>query len=140
MSERHQSSDLVSAIGIILIFLFFVFLMMPRVSDGRGNSKIGKAKADIAVLRDAIDLFQEDCGRYPTSAEGLKALRNRPDDAPNWHGPYLQKDLVNDPWGNPYVYQCPGPDGKHGYLVESFGADGAPGGDGDNADIIDGTD
>ena len=71
---------------------------------------------------------------YPTTEEGLNALRVRPSSAKNWKGPYTTKDIPLDPWGGPYVYQAPGPDGQD-FLVTSYGADGAPGGESDAADI-----
>ncbi len=72
--------------------------------------------------------------------EGFDALRRQPSSLQGWHGPYLEKNVPPDPWGNPYIYQTPGRDGTDGFLVESYGADGAPGGEGVNADIVDGTD
>ena len=98
------------------------------------QSRIDKAKSDLLTFRGAIDQFRLDCDRYPTTQEGFDALRNQPSGVSGWHGPYLQKDLT-DPWGNPYVYQTPGRNGRDGYLIGSYGADGVQGGDGDNADI-----
>jgi type II secretion system protein G len=81
-----------------------------------------KAKGDLAILRDAIDPFRIDCDRYPTVQEGFDALRNPPIAADGWRGPYLLKDLGNDPWGHPYVYQTPGPNGHDGFLVKTEGS------------------
>jgi general secretion pathway protein G len=138
--KKNRAFTLIELMVVILILAILAALVVPNVLNKTSTAKVGKAKADLAVLRDAIDLFRVDCDRYPTTQEGLDALRNPPSGASGWHGPYLQKDLGNDPWGNPYIYQTPGPNGKDGYLVESYGADGAPGGEGDNADIQDGAD
>jgi len=86
------------------------------------------------MLGTSLDTFRLDVGRYPTSQEGLAALRQRPFGADRWDGPYLKKDVPGDPWGRPYYYRSPG-EGGHPYDLLSYGTDGAPGGDGDNCDI-----
>jgi general secretion pathway protein G len=115
---------------------FLLLLIIPNVSNRRGQAKVAKAKSDLATFRGAIDQFRLDCDRYPTSKEGFAALRSKPTDITGWHGPYLQKDIGPDPWGNPYHFEST----SHGYVVESFGADGKPGGAYDDADILDGSD
>jgi len=102
-------------------------------------AKVQKAKADLAELSEAIGQFKLDCDRYPTTQEGLDALQKPPGGASDWHGPYLKREILTDPWGTPYVYRVPGRNGRNGYQVESYGADGAPGGDGANADLFDGS-
>ena len=121
-----------------LIFYALAALLVPKVSS-HGDSKVASSKADIAVLCGAIEQFKLDCGRYPAFNEGLNSLHVQPNRLKRWRGPYLMKEISLDPWGNPHRYQCPGPSGK-GYQVESYGADGQPGGTGDDADIIDGAD
>ena len=81
----------------------------------------------------ALDTFRLDVGRYPTSQEGLEALRQRPSGVARWDGPYLKKDVPRDPWGNLYIYRSPGDIDP--YELESYGADGIAGGSGDGADI-----
>lgn len=81
----------------------------------------------------ALDNFMIDTDRYPTTQEGLKALRVKPDGPGRWNWPYLNKDIPNDPWGNAYLYRAPGRSG--GYEIVSLGADGREGGEGENADI-----
>ncbi len=82
----------------------------------------------------ALDTFRLDVGRYPTSQEGLEALRERPSALERWDGPYIKKGVPLDPWQRPYVYRSPG-EGGEPYEVVSYGADGAPGGSGDGRDI-----
>jgi general secretion pathway protein G len=73
-------------------------------------------------------------GSFPTTDQGLQALRTQPGGVENWDGPYLPKDIPPDPWGHPYVYRCPS---EHGdYEIISYGADGREGGDGVNKDIL----
>jgi general secretion pathway protein G len=81
----------------------------------------------------ALESYFVDNHNYPTALQGLAALRTAPANAKNWHGPYLQKELPNDPWGNPYIYRSPGRNG--GYEIISYGADGVDGGEGENGDI-----
>jgi len=140
MYKRNRAFTLIELMVVILILAILAALVVPNVLNKPGQAKIAKAKSDLAVLAGEIDEFQVDCGRLPTAQEGLDALRNPPSGVTGWKGPYLKKDLTNDPWGNPYVYQTPGPNGHDGYLIESYGADGAAGGEGENADIIDGAD
>ena len=83
----------------------------------------------------AVELFFVDNNRYPTSDEGLQALVARPQAAESWNGPYLQKASgLTDPWGRPYQYKAPGERGR--FDIFSYGADGAPGGDGEDADVV----
>ena len=81
-----------------------------------------------------LDTFRLDNGRYPSSQEGLGALRQRPFGVDRWDGPYLKKEVPADPWGRPYFYRSPGEGGRP-YDLMSYGADGSPGGDGDGRDI-----
>ena len=82
----------------------------------------------------ALDTYFVDAGRYPSSEEGLQALRSKPASTQLWKGPYLKKEIPMDPWGNPYIYRTPGRNG--GYEIQSYGADGKEGGEGDNADVV----
>ena len=98
-----------------------------------------RATTDVATLRIALDLYAADNGNPPTTEQGLEALRQRPATAPiprNWNGPYLRgQGRVSDPWGNEYIYRCPGRMNPEGYDLISYGADGQPGGSGYDADI-----
>ena len=91
------------------------------------------AGAEIAYLEVALDAFEVDCGRYPSTAEGLQALLEEPANVKGWHGAYLKRGVPKDPWGNPYVYREPGRHNTTGYDLHSFGADGQEGG-GDDID------
>jgi len=91
------------------------------------------AAIQIADFDKALALFKLDVGRYPTNAEGLQALVVKPADADGWDGPYMKGGVPIDPWNNPYHYNNPGPGGS--VEIFSLGADNAPGGEGENADI-----
>lgn len=107
-----------------------VAMAVPHLVSRSCQACIAKNEADIATLRGLIDQFQVDTGRYPTEAEGLGALLHGPPHTPSWKGPYLEQ-LPHDTWGRPYLYQTD----SHTFTVLSYGRDGEPGGDGDNADI-----
>jgi general secretion pathway protein G len=83
----------------------------------------------------ALTTYKQDVGAFPSTGQGLRALRIMPDGVSHWQGPYLQKDVPWDPWGHPFVYKYPGEHGDTPDIV-SLGADGQPGGEGENADIL----
>ncbi|MEL7462560.1 MAG: type II secretion system major pseudopilin GspG [Pseudomonadota bacterium] len=123
----------------ILIGLAIIALLIgvagPRVFAlfERGKQKV--AEIQVNELQASLDLFRLDMRRYPTSEEGLQALLTRPAaGAETWSGPYLDKASgVIDPWDRPYVYRSTG---SSDFELASYGADGQPGGDGENADIV----
>ncbi len=87
-------------------------LVGPRLFPKLGKGKQSAAKAQIELLGQALDQYRLDVGRYPTTQEGLNALNVNPG-ADRWQGPYLKKELPQDPWGRPYLYQCPGNNGEY---------------------------
>ena len=87
----------------------------------------------ISYFMVALDTYFIDTGDFPTSQHGLKALRARPEGVASWKGPYLTKEIPNDPWGTPYIYRAPGRNG--GFEIVSLGADRREGGDEDARDI-----
>ena len=124
---------LVELIVVVIIIGLLAGLVLPQFIRQEEKAKLRTTKAQIELFGTALDTFRLDVGRYPTSDEGLQALRQKPGGLDRWDGPYLRKDLPLDPWSKPYVYRSPG---EHGpYDIVSYGADGTPGGDGDNRDI-----
>ena len=117
-----------------LILGLIAGLVGPRLFGRVGQSKQATARAQIELLGAALDQYRLDIGAYPAVADGLPAQEQNPN-IPTWNGPYLKKNAVpSDPWGKPYQYKCcPGDHGD--YDIWSHGADGAPGGEGENADI-----
>jgi len=138
-APRHRGFTLIELMVVILILAILAALIVPRVVGRQDDAKFGKARNDLAVMSGLLEQFRVDCDRYPTSEEGLQALRSAPQDANNWKGPYTTKPIPTDPWGNPYIYEFPGPNGDDSYLLMSYGADGVEGGDGNNRDITAGT-
>jgi len=108
-------------------------LVVPTYMGRERKARSQAARAQIELLGTALDTFRLDVGRYPTTQEGLEALRTQPSGLERWDGPYLKKEVPTDPWGKPFVYRSPGEHGPYDLL--SYGADGVPGGEGDNRDI-----
>lgn len=94
-----------------------------------------KTRSDLQTIGGALGRFAVDCGRPPTQKEGLDALYHQPNGLNGWHGPYLQQAGVHDCWGHDYLYQTRGINGRIGYMVLSYGADGHAGGIGNDADV-----
>lgn len=136
--SRHRKAGftLVELLIVMVILGLLSALVGPRLFGHLASSKAKAARTQIEMLGAALDMYRLDMGRYPNTEEGLKALNEKPAEearAQVWQGPYLKKKVEKDPWGNPYVYAFPGQRGE--YELSSFGADGQPGGEGENADI-----
>jgi len=131
--RNNKGFTLIELLVVMIIIGLLAALVGPRFIRQEEKAKVKAAKAQIELLSTALDTFRLDVGRYPTSQEGLEALRTQPGGVERWDGPYLKKDVPTDPWGKPYVYKSPGDHGPFDIL--SYGADGTAGGDGDNRDI-----
>lgn len=119
---------------VITIIGLLAALVGPRLWGKISGAKQSAAKAQIELFGTALDAFRLDIGRYPTTEEGLKALREKPSAADNWQGPYLPKEIPLDPWKKSYVYRSPG---EHGdYDIISYGAGGVEGGEGESEDVV----
>ncbi len=135
MRSGQAGVTLIEMLVVVTIIGLFVALVGPKLFKQVDTAKITKAKADMEGLLGALGTYKIDNGNFPTTEQGLQALRVKPADANQWGGPYTDKEVPNDPWGHPYSYKFPG---EHGDLpdIVSLGADGQPGGDGINADIV----
>ena len=131
--HRHAGFTLIELMIVLFILGLLAALVAPRLMGRVGKAKQKTAQTQIQMLATALDLYHLDVGRYPTEEEGLKSLYAKPESLPAWSGPYLDKAVPKDPWARDYVYKCPG---EHGpYDLYSMGADGQPGGEGENVDI-----
>jgi general secretion pathway protein G len=125
---------LVEILVVITIIGLIMGLVGPRVLNYLSESKVKAATIQIESLSGALDLYYLDLGRYPTTAQGLAALVQRPGGASAWNGPYLKNNNVPlDPWGHPYLYRSPSDHGP--YEIVSLGSSGQEGGTGNAAAI-----
>lgn len=124
---------MIEVLIVMVILGLLAALVGPRMFGKVGKSRQKAAKTQISLFETTLDTYRLDVGRYPTSAQGLRALMVRPDGVKKWDGPYLSKEVPPDPWGNPYVYRSPGEHGE--YDIISLGADGSPGGEDENMDV-----
>jgi len=131
--NRKKGFTLIELLIVMVIIGLIAALVGPRLFPKLGKGKQSAAKAQIELLGQALDQYRLDVGRYPTTQEGLNALNVNPG-VDRWEGPYLKKELPQDPWGKPFLYQYPGNHGE--YDLYSLGADGAPGGEGEDADVL----
>jgi len=112
-----------------------VLLFAAWSSGTREPRKTAAGQAQIEAFKAALGAYKLDNGDFPSTSQGLAALRVRPANAPHWSGPYIAEDANRDPWNHEWIYKYPGDHGK-GPDIASYGADGTPGGDGINADIV----
>ena len=133
--KKQYGLTLIELMVVITIIALIGAIIGPRVFKQLGGAKTKTAKAQIEDLGASLDLFYLDAGRYPDTNEGLQALIQPPADMDKWNGPYMKKNKIpKDPWGYDYHYQSPGENGA--YDLYSYGRDNAPGGDGEDADIV----
>ncbi len=132
--QREKGFTLIEIMIVVIIIGVLAALVGPKLFGKVSTAKLKAAKAQIELFGTALDALRLDVGRYPTSEEGLMALREKPSGMEAWKGPYLPKEIPNDPWGKSYIYKSPG---EHGdYDLMSYGLDGASGGDGENEDVV----
>ena len=137
-NRRRRSQAGVTLIEMLVVMtiiaLFAGLVAMPMLKHA-DTAKVTTARAQIQNFMNAVGLYKLDTGTYPTSEQGLHALREKPQDANQWAGPYLQMEVPKDPWGRDYLYKYPGEHGDQPDII-SLGQDGQPGGEGLNADIV----
>ena len=127
--SRRRGFTLIELLLVLVILTVLAAVVMPKFTDRSRQARLTAARSDIAAIEGALDAFEVDVGRYPTTEEGLRALVEVPGSARSWRGPYIKKGIPNDPWGNPYVYRYPGQHNPTGCDLQSFGEDGREGTD-----------
>jgi general secretion pathway protein G len=138
MNQRRRTEagvTLIEMLVVVTIIALFAALVAPRMLRQGDKARVTAAHAQINSFMTALGSYKLDTGVFPTTEEGLMALRIKPAEANQWQGPYLPQDIPLDPWGRPYIYKYPGEHGDEPDVI-SLGGDGQPGGDGLNADIV----
>jgi general secretion pathway protein G len=134
--RRGQAGvTLIEMLVVVTIIGLFVALVGPSLFKKADTARITAARAQIAGFKTAVGSYKLDTGVFPTTEQGLLALRVKPADVNQWNGPYMDQDIPKDPWGHDYVYKYPGEHGDEPDIV-CLGGDGQPGGEGLNADIV----
>jgi general secretion pathway protein G len=134
--NRQQAGiTLIEMLVVVTIIALFAALVAPVMFKQSDKARVVAARAQIQSFMTALGSYKLDTGVLPSTDEGLQALRVKPGNLDQWQGPYLPKDIPLDPWGHAYVYKFPGDHGEEPDII-SYGADGQPGGDGNNADIV----
>ncbi len=142
MSKRRVSNasglTLIEIVVVIIVLGLLAGLVGPQIIGRVSQAKSETARTQVELFAVALDNYRLDNGRYPTTEQGLEALRTKPTREPipaNWRGPYLRKDVPVDPWGQPYLYKSPGDENPTLYDLYTLGRDGQPGGEDEDADI-----
>ena len=130
---------LIELLVVIIVIGLLAGLVGPQILRHVSDASVTTARAQLELFDVALESYRLDNGRFPTTEQGLAALRERPTRGPAaaaWRGPYVKKPIPMDPWGNPYVYRSPGTRNPGGYDLSSLGRDGRPGGTGEDADLV----
>lgn len=135
-SRARRGITLIEMLVVLTIIALFAALVAPKMLGQGDKARVTAARAQINSFMTALGAFKLDTGLYPTTEMGLTTLRNRPQNIPQWQGPYLPQDIPLDPWGRAYIYKYPGERGFDEPEIICLGADGQPGGEGIMADIV----
>jgi general secretion pathway protein G len=136
--RRRDGFTLIELLVTIAIIATLAAIVAPTLFGNVGEARKNAARSQIQILSLALDAYRLDVDAFPTTEQGLDALRAFPvsGDAPtNWKGPYLRQLVPVDPWGRPYVFVSPGVANPNGYDLYTLGKDGRAGGEGEDADI-----
>ncbi|HEX2716267.1 MAG TPA: type II secretion system major pseudopilin GspG [Gemmatimonadaceae bacterium] len=136
--RRRGAFTLIELLVVIVVLGLLAGLVGPQILGRVSEAKTKTARTQIELISLALDNYRLDNGSYPTTEQGLAALRERPTREPvprAWKGPYLRKALPDDPWGRPYIYRSPGEHNPSGFDLSSLGRDGQPGGVDEDADL-----
>lgn len=136
--RSRRGFTLLELLVVLAIIATLVAVVAPEVFRNVGDAKNDAAKSQIEIFALALDSYRMDNDMYPSTQQGLAALRVMPatgDHPRNWRGPYLRKDVPLDPWGRPYGYVAPGVENPASYDLYTLGRDGKPGGEGEDADL-----
>lgn len=130
-SAKHRMTagfTLIELLLVLVILAALAAIVVPKFARRSEQANVTSAKTQISSFETALDAFEVDLGRYPTTQEGLTALVKKPVSLDKWEEPYLTRSAIpHDPWGHPYTYRQPGQHNSHGYDLSSNGPDGQAG-------------
>ena len=135
-SRARRGITLIEMLVVLTIIALFAALVAPKMLGQGDKARVVAARAQINSFMTALGAYKLDTGLYPNTEMGLTSLRNRPQNLPQWQGPYLPQDIPVDPWGRAYIYKYPGEHNADEPEIVCLGADGQPGGEGIMADIV----
>ena len=140
LSPEHDNESgftLIELLVVLAILGLLIGFVAPALMRQLGSAKHKVAEQSIERLAGILDLYRLDVGNYPTTEQGLQSLSAAPNGVTGWDGPYV-KDVsgLKDPWGRPFAYRSPSERQDHPFDIYSLGSDGKPGGDGEDADIL----
>jgi general secretion pathway protein G len=132
--KSSKGFTLLELLVVMVIIGMLAGYVGPKYFEQIGKSETKTARAQVDALGKALDQYRIDVGQYPTSEQGLVALNKNPGNEAKWQGPYLKKNVPNDPWDKPYLYKSPG---EHGdYDLYTLGKDGQLGGAKESEDVL----
>jgi general secretion pathway protein G len=129
--RQHRAFTLIELLLVLVILGVLAAIVVPKFAGRTEQARVTAAHTQIATFGTALDAFEVDNGYYPKGRNGLQDLVVQPRDAQNWKGPYMKNEIPLDPWGHPYIYECPGKHNPSGYDLMSVGFDGREGSDDD---------
>ncbi|BAO91250.1 type II secretion system major pseudopilin GspG [Caballeronia cordobensis] len=135
LSLRQRGFTLLELLVVLLIIALLAGYVGPKLFGEVGKARSKTAASQMKGIESALDRYRLDTGHYPATEAGLPALMTNVGNSAGWDGPYMSSQIPNDPWGKPYIYRSPGENGKD-YDLMTYGADGKPGGSGEDADIV----
>jgi general secretion pathway protein G len=129
---RRSAFTLIELLLVLVILGILAAIVVPKFAGRTEQARITAAQTQLGAFATALNAYEIDNGSYPKGKDGLRLLIDKPNDAVNWRGPYLDDKggVPADPWGNPYIYEFPGRRSSS-YDLSSAGPDGKPGSDDD---------
>ena len=131
LRNRASGFTLIELLLVLVILGVLAAIVVPKFTGRTVQARRTAAVSQISTFGTALDAYEIDVGSYPQGNSGLTSLLQQPREGTGWRGPYLQKEVPLDPWGNAYIYESPGKQNPSGYDLSSMGPDGRAGTDDD---------